>query len=121
MTMRGRRPKPFELTSEAERILRRIANNGARPFVSVVRARILLARAAGERVKNIARRFGVDESVVWRATNGFERYGFKSLEPKSMPSEFAVPATLQVFVDRPNPVPSDDDLHEIDVQGIDWG
>ncbi len=119
--MRGRRPKSFELTPQAEKLLRRLANNGARTYLAVRRARVLLARAAGMRIKHIAERFRLDPSVIFRIVQNFERQGFKSLEPKSTPSEFALPTTLQVFVDRPNPVPSDDDLHEVETLGVDWG
>jgi len=109
------------LTAKQERLLQKIARNGARPFISVRRAQILLLRAAGERIKRIAQRFEIDESVVWRITNNFKLHGFKSLEPKSMPKELAIPATLQTFVDPPEPEPNDDDLNPAELFGIDWG
>ena len=119
--MRGRRPTPFQLTPKAEELLRRIANNGARPYLAVRRARVLLARAAGMRIKHIAERFLLDPSVIFRIVQNFERQGFKSLEPKSMPKELAIPAMSQTFVDPPKPETNDGDLHPAEFFGIDWG
>lgn len=119
--MRGRRPAPFQLTPKAEELLRRLANNPARPFLTVLRARILLARASGMRIKCIVDLLHVDASWVWRVTKAFERRGIRSLEPKVIPGKLKIPARFQTFADRPEPESKDDDLHEVETLGLDWG
>lgn len=130
--MRGRRPKPFAISSDVERTLRGIARDVARPYFEVVRARILLARASGQRVKNIADKFQVDESVVWRIVNSFTVNGFRSLRPKT-PRSVASTPDLKAPLRRPEMhasasprLPEKDENasrrpHPIETLGIDWG
>lgn len=120
--MRGRRPKPFAVSPDIERILRRIARDVARPYISVVRARILLARAAGERVKRIADRFQVDESAVWRIVNHFSANGFRSLQPKLPLKTPKFPTKLEAPPDLPDQQSNTPKRqHPIETFGIDWG
>lgn len=130
--MRGRRPKPFAISSDVERTLRGIARDVARPYFEVVRARILLARASGQRVKNIADKFQVDESLVWRIVNNFSVNGFRSLRPKA-PRSVASTPDLKAPLRRPEThasIPprqpeenesSSRQPHLVEIFGIDWG
>lgn len=113
--MRGRRPNPLELSQEQRRVLTKIANNWNRPYCAVLRAKVLLAIHAGERIKVLAARLSISVISCWRIVQGFRRHGFKSLEPHPPVSKKPIGDLWADFV-TPVPLPP-----EFDELRIDWG
>ena len=77
--MRGRKPNRLVLRPDDESNLWQIARSQTLPWFQVQRARIVLARAAGERTKVVADQLECDEATVWRACVRYRTDGVAGL------------------------------------------
>ena len=77
--MRGRKPNRLVLRPDDETDLWQIARSQTLPWFQVQRARIVLARAAGERTKVVADQLECDEATVWRACVRYQVDGVAGL------------------------------------------
>src|SRR5882757_4677934 len=77
--MRGRKPNRLVVCPDDEPSLLQIARSQALPWFQVQRARIVLARAAGERTKVVADQLECDEATVWRACSRYRTDGVAGL------------------------------------------
>src|SRR5690242_19162918 len=77
--MRGRRPRPLTISAADTPILEAVARSRRLAWFQVQHARIVLALAAGQRVRDVASRLGCDRATVWRACRRYERGGLKKL------------------------------------------
>jgi Asp/Glu/hydantoin racemase len=83
--MRGRKPNAPAIAPADLPVLRRIARSRRLPVFQVVRANILLALAAGDRVAVIAAQARCDASTVWRTCRRYERAGMISVTSPETP------------------------------------
>src|ERR671931_1556802 len=77
--MRGRRPRPLTLAGADTPILRAAARSRRLAWFQVQHARIVLAVAAGERVRAVASRLECDRATVWRVCRRYEQGGLSRL------------------------------------------
>src|SRR5579864_3422255 len=77
--MRGRRPEKLTIARRDQDALHSAAQSSSFPWFQVPRAKIVLARAAGERPCSVAARLECDEATVWRACQRYRRDGLASL------------------------------------------
>ena len=77
--MRGRKPNAFRIRPVDESDLLQIARSQGLPWFQVQRARIVLARAAGDRTGALADQFQCDEATVWRACHRYRTDGVAGL------------------------------------------
>ena len=77
--MRGRHPNRFHIRPCDEPDLLQIARSHRLPWFQVQRARIVLARAAGDRTGAVADQFQCDEATVWRACHRYQTNGVAGL------------------------------------------
>ena len=77
--MRGRKPNRFRIRPVDESDLLQIARSQGLPWFQVQRARIVLARAAGDRTGAVADQFQCDEATVWRACRRYQTDGVAGL------------------------------------------
>ncbi len=77
--MRGRKPRPLTVAPADCPVLRLIARRDDLPGYQVRRARVVLAVAAGQGVKDVAAEMGCDGSTVWRICRRYERGGLSGL------------------------------------------
>ena len=77
--MRGRKPNQLVLRPDDESNLWQIARSQTLPWFQVQRARIVLARASGERTKVVADQLECDEATVWRACLRYRSDGVAGL------------------------------------------
>jgi hypothetical protein len=77
--MRGRNPDRMVLRPDDEPNLWQIARSQTLPWFQVQRARIVLARAAGERTKVVAAQLECNEATVWRACARYRTDGVAGL------------------------------------------
>jgi hypothetical protein len=75
--MHGRKPAPFVLKPKDDKALRRLLRDGDLPQRVARRARILLARARGERIEHVVAKVDQDRATLWRVC---QRYSEKGLE-----------------------------------------
>ena len=78
-TMRGRRPNLFRVRPGDASELLQIARSQGLSWFQVQRARIVLARAAGNRTVAVADQFQCDEATVWRACRRYGTNGIAGL------------------------------------------
>jgi winged helix-turn helix protein len=74
--MHGRKPAPFMLKAHDDRALRQLLRDGDLPQRVARRARILLARARGERIEQVVVKVEQDRATIWRVC---QRYAEKGL------------------------------------------
>src|ERR1700722_6503331 len=93
--MRGRKPRPFTLSTADVPILQGVARSRYLPSFQVQHARIVLAVAAGEPIQMVASRMECDRATVWRVCRRYEVGGLKKLlldEPRAgRPQEISPP------------------------------
>ena len=77
--MRGRHRNRFHIRPCDEPDLLQIARSHRLPWFQVQRARIVLARAAGDRTGAVADQFQCDEATVWRACHRYQTNGVAGL------------------------------------------
>src|SRR5450759_1135932 len=77
--MRGRKPDLFLLCPRDEPNLLQLARSQCLPWFQVQRARIVLARAAGDRTGAVAAQLRCDETTVWRACQRYRTDGLAGL------------------------------------------
>jgi hypothetical protein len=77
--MRGRKPDRLVLRPNDEPNLWHIARSQTLPWFQVQRARIVLARAVGERTKVVADQLECNEATVWRACVRYRSDGVTGL------------------------------------------
>jgi transposase len=77
--MRGRTPRPFAVGRGDLDQLRRIARSLGAPWYQVRRARIIVARAAGQRAVDIAQQVQCDVRTVSRTCQRYESSGLSAL------------------------------------------
>jgi hypothetical protein len=77
--MRGRRPRPLTISAADAPMLEAVARSRRLAWSQVQHARIVLAVAAGQRVRDIASRLECDRATVWRACRRYEHGGLKKL------------------------------------------
>jgi hypothetical protein len=77
--MRGRKPRPLKVAPADYPVLRLIARRDDLPDYQVLRARVVLAAAAGRRTGEVAQEAGCDVSTVWRICRRYERGGLSGL------------------------------------------
>jgi hypothetical protein len=77
--MRGRKPRALTIASSDEAVLRWIANTRSLLWYQVQHARIVLAIAAGQRTRAVARQVGCDDATVWRVCRRYEQAGLSGL------------------------------------------
>jgi Winged helix-turn helix len=77
--MRGRRPCPLTLPAADTPVLEAVARSRRLAWFQVQHARIVLAVAAGERVRDVAFRLGCDRATVWRVCRRYEQGGLTKL------------------------------------------
>ncbi len=94
--MRGRRPRPLTIPAADTSVLRAVARSRRLAWFQVQHARIVLAVAAGQRVRAIASRLECDRATVWRVCRRYERGGLKGLlldgDRAGRPQEISPPA-----------------------------
>ncbi len=76
--MRGRKPNPFRLERKDVTELGRLLRDGHTPQRVAQRARILLARAAGESVVAVATKVEQDPATIWRVCQRYRRQGLQA-------------------------------------------
>src|SRR5947207_11195148 len=77
--MRGRKPRPLCVGKADNPRLREIARCCCLPWYQVRRARIILARAAGERTRDIAQQIQCNVRTVQRTCLRYEQLGLAGL------------------------------------------
>ena len=77
--MRGRKPLPLRIAPGDRDVLQGLANGAGGRRYQITRARIILAVAAGERIRVIASRHDCAESTVWRLCRRYENGGLTAL------------------------------------------
>src|SRR5438067_13342954 len=77
--MHGRKPRPLWVGRADSSRLEEIAHSLCFPWYQVRRARIVLARAAGERTQNVAQQLQCNVSTVQRTCRRFEDLGLAAL------------------------------------------
>ena len=77
--MRGRKPNRFRVRPGDVFELLQIARSQGLLWFQVQRARIVLARAAGNRTGTVADQFQCDEATVWRACRRYGTNGIAGL------------------------------------------
>jgi len=73
--MRGRKPKPLKLKRQEVTELQSLLRDGHTPQRVALRARILLARANGERVEQVAAKVEQDPATIWRVCERYDLGG----------------------------------------------
>lgn len=73
--MRGRKPDPFKLERKDVTELGRLLRDGHTPQRVAQRARVLLARAAGESVAAVAAKVDQNPATIWRVCARYRRHG----------------------------------------------
>jgi hypothetical protein len=73
--MHGRKPAPFVLKPRDDRTLRRLLRDGNLPQRVARRARILLARARGERIEHVVAKVDQDRATLWRVCQRYSKKG----------------------------------------------
>ena len=76
--MRGRKPDLFKLEHKDVIELGRFLRDGHTPQRVAQRARILLARAAGEGVVAVATKVERDPATVWRVCQRYRQHGLQA-------------------------------------------
>ncbi len=76
--MRGRKPNPFKLERQDVTELGRLLRDGHTPQRVAQRARVLLARAAGEGVAAVAAKVDQDPATIWRVCQRYRRHGLQA-------------------------------------------
>jgi hypothetical protein len=79
VAMRGRKPLPLKIAPGDLDVLRGLASGAGGRRYQCARARIVLAVAAGERIRVVAERHQCAESTVWRLCRRYERGGLSGL------------------------------------------
>jgi hypothetical protein len=92
--MRGRKPNQLVLCLDDGPNLWQIARSQTLPWFQVQRARIVLARAAGERTKVVADQHECDEATVWRACVRYRTDGVAGLLADSRKEHSGRSATI---------------------------
>ena len=77
--MRGRRPRPLIIAAADTPILEAVARSRRLAWFQVQHARIVLAVAAGQRVRDVASRLECARATVWRAGRRYEQGGLGKL------------------------------------------
>jgi Winged helix-turn helix len=77
--MRGRRPCPLTIPAGDVEALHEIARRRCLPWFQVQHARIVLAVAAGQRIRTVASQTQCDEATVWRVCRRYEQAGLAAL------------------------------------------
>src|SRR5436190_23056297 len=77
--MRGRRPAPLAIPAADLPILEAVARSRRLAWFQVQHARIVLAVAGGERVRDVAWRLECDRATVWRICRRYEQGGLTKL------------------------------------------
>jgi Winged helix-turn helix len=94
--MRGRRPRPLTIQPADAPLLQAVARSRRLAWSQVQHARIVLAVAAGERVRDVASRLECDRATVWRVCRRYEQGGLNKLlldDPRQgRPQEISPPA-----------------------------
>ena len=76
--MRGRKPKPINLTRKDVAELRRLLRHGQTSQRAAQRARMLLAHAHGGRVAQVAAKVEQDPATVWRVCERYRQGGLSA-------------------------------------------
>lgn len=76
--MRGRKPNPFRLERKDVTDLGRLLRDGHTSQRVAQRARILLARAAGESVVAVAAKVEQHPATIWRVCERYRRQGLQA-------------------------------------------
>jgi len=77
--MRGRKPRPITINAADLPVLRWISESRTLPEYQIVRARVVLAVAAGDRIQEVAARVDCDEATIWRTCRRYEGSGLSGL------------------------------------------
>jgi hypothetical protein len=77
--MRGRKPLPVSVAPADRLVLEWVARDPGLPHYQVLRARIVLALAAGRRTREVAEQLRCDVSTVWRTCRRYEQSGLSGL------------------------------------------
>src|SRR5438552_12894882 len=77
--MRGRKPCTLTIAAKDKPILEQVARSDSLPWYQVRRARIVLALAAGERIRIIAWQMQCDAATVWRTAQRYFHSGLAGL------------------------------------------
>jgi DNA invertase Pin-like site-specific DNA recombinase len=77
--MRGRKPHPVTIARADYPVLCWIAKGEGLPWYQAQRARIVLAIAAGERTRAVAKQNRCDVATVWRTCRRYEQSGLSGL------------------------------------------
>jgi transposase len=77
--MRGRKPRPLAVGRADQSRLKEIARCSCLPWYQVRRARIVLARVAGERTQDIAQQIQCNARTVQRTCHRYEQLGLTAL------------------------------------------
>ena len=73
--MQGRQPDKLVLKSKEESCLHQLLRQGQTPLKVARRAQILVSRAAGQRVNEVAAKVGQDTATVWRVCDRYRTQG----------------------------------------------
>ena len=76
--MRGRKPQPVKLKRKEVTELQRLLRDGHTPQRVALRARILVARANGERVETVAAKVEQAPTTVWRVCERYRQRGLQA-------------------------------------------
>ncbi len=76
--MRGRKPNSFKLERKDVTELGCLLRDGHTPQRVAQRARILLARSAGESVAAVAAKVEQDPATIWRVCARYRRHGLQA-------------------------------------------
>jgi hypothetical protein len=77
--MRGRKPRKVAVAAGDAAVLEFIAASQQLPAYQVMRARIVLAIARGERTTQLAQTMDCDEATIWRICRRYEEGGLSGL------------------------------------------
>jgi len=77
--MRGRRPTPLTIPAADLPILQAVARSRRLAWFQVQHARLVLAVAAGGRIRDVASRLECDRATVWRICRRYEQGGLQKL------------------------------------------
>src|SRR5438132_5956596 len=77
--MRGRKPRPLSVARADNSRLKEIARCCCLPWYQVRRARIVLARVAGDRTRDIAQQIQCNVRTVQRTCRRYEQLGLAGL------------------------------------------
>ena len=104
--MRGRRPRPLTVPAADAPILEAVARSRRLAWFQVQHARVVLAVAAGQRIRDVASRLECDRATVWRICRRYEQGGLQKLlldDPhEGRPQEISPPPARP---DRPAGLP----------------